>query len=119
MSGAASDPEDLSAACEAVFLKPSQMMPVLLVRAGYDVSVGKEPTCQGRRHGFDSWFGKTPLEKEMARESSILAWRIPWIEEPGEPQSMGSQVRHDQVNSKNSAKCMWSLWLITSENGTA
>ena len=86
MSGAASDPEDLSAACEAVFLKPSQMMPVLLVRAGYGGSVGK-----GRRHGFDSWFGKIPLEKEMARESSILAWRIPWIEEPGEPQSMGSQ----------------------------
>ena len=32
-----------------------------------------------------------PLEKEMATHSSILAWRIPWTEEPGEPQSMGSQ----------------------------
>ena len=32
-----------------------------------------------------------PLEKEMATRSSILAWRIPWTEEPGEPQSMGSQ----------------------------
>ena len=30
-----------------------------------------------------------PLEKEMATHSSILAWRIPWAEEPGEPQSMG------------------------------
>ena len=30
-----------------------------------------------------------PLEKEMATHSSILAWRIPWTEEPGEPQSMG------------------------------
>ena len=32
-----------------------------------------------------------PLEKEMATDSSILAWRIPWTEEPGRLQSMGSQ----------------------------
>ena len=32
-----------------------------------------------------------PLEKEMATHSSILAWRIPWMEEPGRLQSMGSQ----------------------------
>ena len=32
-----------------------------------------------------------PLEKEMATHSSILAWRIPWREEPGGLQSMGSQ----------------------------
>ena len=32
-----------------------------------------------------------PLEKEMATHSSILAWRIPGTEEPGGPQSMGSQ----------------------------
>ena len=37
-----------------------------------------------------------PLEKEMATHSSILAWRIPWTEEPGKLQSMGLQrVRHD------------------------
>ena len=37
-----------------------------------------------------------PLEKEMAAHSSVLAWRIPWTEEPGGLQSMGSQrVRHD------------------------
>ena len=37
-----------------------------------------------------------PLEKEMATHSSILAWRIPWMEEPGGLQSMGSpRVRHD------------------------
>ena len=37
-----------------------------------------------------------PLEKEMATHSSILACKIPWIEEPGRLQSMGSQrVRHD------------------------
>ena len=32
---------------------------------------------------------KEPLEKEMATHSSILAWRIPWIKEPGGLQSMG------------------------------
>ena len=32
-----------------------------------------------------------PLEKEMAIQSSILAWKIPWTEEPGELQSMRSQ----------------------------
>ena len=37
-----------------------------------------------------------PLEKGMATHSSILAWRIPWTEEPGRLQSMGLQrVRHD------------------------
>ena len=39
---------------------------------------------------------KDPLEKEMATHSSILAWRIPWTEEPGGLQSTGSQrVGHD------------------------
>ena len=32
-----------------------------------------------------------PLEKEMATQSSILAWKIPWMEEPGRLQSMGSR----------------------------
>ena len=32
-----------------------------------------------------------PLEKEMATHSSILAWKIPWMEEPGRLQTMGSQ----------------------------
>ena len=39
---------------------------------------------------------KDPLEKEMAIHSNILAWKIPWKEEPDRLQSMGSQrVRHD------------------------
>ena len=46
---------------------------------------GKESPCQCRRRRSD------PLEKEMATHSSILAWRIPWTEEPGRLQSMGSQ----------------------------
>ena len=37
-----------------------------------------------------------PLEKEMATHSSILAWEIPWMEEPGGLQSLGSQrVEHN------------------------
>ena len=42
---------------------------------------------------------KDPLEEEMATHSSILAWGIPWTEEPGGVQSMGPQrVRHDSGN---------------------
>ena len=44
--------------------------------------------------------GEDPLEKEMATHSSILAWRIPWTEEPGRLQSMGLQrVEHDWVTN--------------------
>ena len=43
---------------------------------------------------------KIPLEKDMAIHSSILAWRIPWTEEPGRLQSSGSQrVGHDWATS--------------------
>ena len=45
-------------------------------------------------------------EKEMATHSRILAWRIPWTEEPGGLQSMRSQrVRHDWVTKQQ--QCMW------------
>ena len=41
-----------------------------------------------------------PLEKGMATHSSILTWRIPWTQEPGRLQSMGSQrVGHDRVTN--------------------
>ena len=44
---------------------------------------------------FLGW--EDPLEKEMATNSNILAWRISWTEEPGGLQSMGSQrVGHDR-----------------------
>ena len=40
--------------------------------------------------------GEDPLEEDMAAHSRVLAWRIPWTEESGGLQSMGSQrVRHD------------------------
>ena len=52
------------------------------------------PAMQETRIRSLGW--EDPLEKEMATHSSILAWRIPWTEEPGGLQSTGSQrVRHD------------------------
>ena len=45
---------------------------------------------------FRSLGGEDPQEKGMATHSSVLAWKIPWTEEPGGLQSMGSQsVGHD------------------------
>ena len=86
---------------------------------------GNESAYQCRRHSrleFDPWVGKiswrrkgficsvwrtegfplfTALEKEVATQSSILAWEIPWTEEPGGLQSMGSQrVRRDLVSKQ-------------------
>ena len=49
---------------------------------------------------FLGW--EEPLEKEMATHSSILAWRMPWMEEPGGLQSTGLQgVGHDWVPSRS------------------
>ena len=51
-----------------------------------------------------------PLEKGMTTHASILAWRIPWTEEPGVVQSMGSQrVRHDWV--MNSFTSIYSYYI--------
>ena len=51
-----------------------------------------------KRLGFDPWFWKIPWGG-YATHSSILAWRSPWIEEPGGVLSIGSQsVRHDWGN---------------------
>ena len=56
----------------------------------------KRLPLQCERPRFNPWVGNIPLEKEMATHSSTLAWRIPWMEEPGGLQSMGSQrVKHD------------------------
>ena len=79
------------------------------VRAG-DIKFGssmtlRSPSLVGQRLKrlpamWETWVQSLsqvdPLEKEMATHSSILAWRIPWTEEPGGLQSMGLQrVGHD------------------------
>ena len=51
---------------------------------------GKEHTCGCRR--YQRWkFKSDPVKEEMATHSSILAWKIQWIEEPGRLRSMGSK----------------------------
>ena len=51
---------------------------------------GQESFCKAGDTG--SILGQEdPLEKEMATHFSILAWKIPWTEEPGGPQSLGLQ----------------------------
>ena len=54
--------------------------------------------------------GEEPLEKEMARHSSILAWSIPWTEEPGGLQSMGSQKSQTRLSDSTTTKTTaWQL----------
>ena len=48
-----------------------------------------QPMMRETRVQSPDW--EDPLEKEMATHSSIIAWEIPWTEEPGRLQSMGSQ----------------------------
>ena len=43
------------------------------------------------------WVWEDPLEKEMATHPNILAWKIPWTEDPGRLESVGLQsIRHNQ-----------------------
>ena len=71
---------------------PFQMKYLGINRASLVVQMVKHlPTMQ------ETWVRslgrEDPLEKEMATHFSILAWRIPWTEEPGRLQFMGSQSR--------------------------
>ena len=54
-------------------------------------SIGKESACNAGDPSSIPGLGRYPGEEGMATHSGILAWRIPWIEEPGRPLSMGSQ----------------------------
>ena len=65
----------------------------------YGGSDNNEFVCNAGELGLSPGSGRS-LEKGMATHSSILAWRTPWIEEPGGLQSMGSQrVGHDWVTN--------------------
>ena len=53
------------------------------------------------------------LEKEMTTHSSMLAWKIPWVEEPGGLQSIGPQrIRHDGVTSLQEFANFRKLWVV-------
>ena len=52
------------------------------------------------------------LEKEMATHSSILAWKIPWAEEPGGLQSMGSQKSQTGCRTEHMVFCTLCCWFL-------
>ena len=60
------------------------------------LALKKEQTVTCHQFYLKGKIWEGPLEEGMTTHSSILAWRIPWIEEPGALQSMGlHRVRHD------------------------
>ena len=75
--------------------------------------VQRIPLPMWEMQGTQVWFldQEDPLEEEMATGSSILAWKIPWREEPGGLQSMGSQrARHDWASEH--ARTRIGIWLF-------
>ena len=68
----------------------------MIIMASLVAQLVKNPAMQETQFQFLG--GEIPWRREMAPHSSILAWKIPWTEEPGGLQSMGSQrVRHELV----------------------
>ena len=70
---------------------------------------------------FQSLGQENPLEEEMAIHSSILAWKIPWVEEPSRLQSMGPQrvgydweTEHTHIGEKNSPGKSQFAWCVNS-----
>ena len=62
---------------------------IKIVKSSLQIHIIDSPAMQKTWVQSLGW--EDPLEKEMAAHSSILAWRIPWTEEPGRLQSMGLQ----------------------------
>ena len=73
---------------------PGFTMPLLILASPLAQTVKRLPAMRETQARSLGW--EDPREKEMAIHSSILAWKIPWMEEPGRLQSMWSQrVKHD------------------------
>ena len=86
-------------------LGENRIMRISIVQEAFSgVASGKEPACQckrQKRRGARVLGQEDPLEEVMATYSSILAWRMPWTEEPGELLPIEShRDRHD-----------WATWL--------
>ena len=72
-------------------IKEKTFLPLVSLVAQMVKSLSAVQETQVRSLGWED-----PLEKEMTPHSSILAWKIPWMEEPGRLQSLGWQrVGHD------------------------
>ena len=82
-----------------------------------DGASGEDPACQCKRrkgHGFKPWVGKIPWRR-TCQPSSILAWRIPWTEEPGGLQSIAlRRVGHDWSETFSFLLRKVSIWNIYS-----
>ena len=63
-------------------------------------SVVKNPPAKVGDAGFDSWVKGEPLQEEMATLSSIIAWRIPWTEEPGRLPSTSFAKSRTQLSAQ-------------------
>ena len=61
-----------------------------------------------KRCRFNPWVGEDPLEENMATHSSVLAWRIPWTEEPGGLHSIGLQ--RDTTEATNHTHSLFQRW---------
>ena len=80
----------------------------------------KESSCQCRRckrHGFNPWVGTIPWSRKWQPISSIVAWKIPWTEEPGGLQSIGSKrVRQDWATEHTytlqNTKCVYKAKIV-------
>ena len=112
-----------------IYLKPFKIhnnnKEYIIVEGLSSSTSGKESTCQCRRKETGVWSlgQEDPLEKGMTTHSSICIWRIPWTEEPGELQFIGSQSQtglkwlstqaHVTIESKTSF-LMIDHWQISS-----
>ena len=72
---------------------------------------GKESACQVGDTGSITGLGKSP-EKEMATHSIILAWEIPWIEDPGGLQAMGSPQSWTRLNDQTTTALTAALFTV-------
>ena len=100
-------PHQAARACSVIQLQP------LVCRGFPGDASGKDPACQGRRHGLQPSVGKISWRREWQPTAVFLLGESPWTEEPGWPQRIGSQrVRHDssqlsmhtQVNTLSTVK---------------
>ena len=79
------------------------LVPLVVALSGSEVKASASNTGDP---GSIPGLREDPLEKEMVTQSSILAWRIPWTENPGRLQSTSSQrVGHDWANSPSPSPC--------------
>ena len=72
---------------------------------------GKEFSFQWKRYRFNPWVGKIPWRWGLATHSCILAWRIPWTEEPGE-----GYIVHGITESWTLFKWMWKGYILHDSN---